>query len=127
MQAAGRRHGLAAVGSALALMTGAAALAPEASASSGATHACANKVVTLELEGEPGVKTPFKLTIKAISTQGVSCGAAYKFIGLLETNHLTTTPEHYKCKLGHFKVPAGLVPQVCTRPGARIQYAQQGG
>jgi hypothetical protein len=127
MQAAGRRHGLATVASALALLAGAAALAPAASASSGATHACANKVVTLELEDEPGVKTPFKMTIKAIATQGVSCGAAYKFLGLLETGHSTTTPEHFKCKLGHFKVAAGLVPQVCARPGARIQFAQQGG
>ena len=104
-------------------------LGPAASAvAAPAVHKCANRAETLEIEGAPGeAPRKYKLTIKAISTQGVSCGAAYKFLGLLEKNHSPATPEHYKCKSGHFKVPAGLVAEVCTRPGARIQYAQQGG
>jgi hypothetical protein len=71
--------------------------------------------------------SPFKLPIKAISAKGVSCAAAYKFLALLVNNKSPKTPEKYKCTSGHFKAPVGFIPQVCTKPGARIQYAQQGG
>jgi hypothetical protein len=127
MEAAGRWHGLATAGGVLAIVAGAAALTPGASAS-GTAHSCANKTETIEVKGEPGsAPTKFKETIKAISTEGVSCAAAYKFLGLQVRNTTQTTPEHYKCKTGHFKVPLGYVPMVCTHAGAKIKYGQQGG
>lgn len=127
MDAAGKRHGLATVGGVVALLAGTAALAPGAFAS-GTIHKCANKTETINLPGaRAGEPTTFKTTVKAISTQGVSCAAAYRFLGLLYKNNSQVAPEKYKCKSGHFKAPIGYVPQVCTRPGARIQYAGQGG
>lgn len=65
--------------------------------------------------------------VKAISTKGVSCSAADKFIKLSLTSTTGVVPEHYKCKSGHFKVPVGYVAQVCIHGAARIQYAQHGG
>jgi hypothetical protein len=107
-------------GGAVALTPGAVAAAP--------LQKCANKSEVIEIQGAP-TEAPqkFKITYKAISTQGVSCAAAYKFLGLESKNKTTTAPEKYKCKSGHFKAPAGLVPQVCTKPGAKIQYAAPGG
>ena len=69
----------------------------------------------------------FKVTVKAISSQGVSCTAAYKFLALQFKNTTSTAPEGYKCKSGRFKVPVGSVAEVCTKPGAKIQYAGPGG
>jgi hypothetical protein len=124
MQVPARRRGAATLGSSLALL-GAAALTPGALAA-GQVHSCANKVITTEVPGPQG-PIKHKMTIKAISTKGVTCAAAYKFLELAFKNTTSVTPEHYACKTGHFKVPRGYVPQVCTRPGARIQYAAQGG
>jgi hypothetical protein len=120
-----KRHRLTTVGGLAAMVVAAAALAPGALAA-GQAHTCADKVFVIETPGPAGtIKN--KLPVKAISTQGVSCAAAYKFIGLAFKNMTSTYPEHYKCKTGHFKVPLGYVPQVCTKPGAKIQYAVHGG
>jgi hypothetical protein len=116
---------VAAVGTILALLGGAAALTPGAQAA-GQTHKCANQVETIELPGPSG-PTTVKTTVKDISTQGVTCAAAYKFLILTYKSTSAVAPEHYKCKTGHFKAPTGYVPEVCTRPGARIQYAAHGG
>ncbi len=120
---------LAALGGLLALAGGVAALTPGAMAAAGPVHKCANKTEVIEIQGGPGeAPRKYKVTIKAISTQGVSCAAAYKFLALqYKSNTTSTIPEHYKCTTGHFKVPVGTVPQVCTKPGAKIQYAGQGG
>ncbi len=118
---------MAALGGLLALAGGTAVLTPGAMAA-GPVHKCANKTVVIEIPGVAGeAPRMYKVTIKAISTQGVSCAAAYKFLALQYKNHTSTIPEHYKCATGKFKVPVGTVPQVCTKPGAKIQYAGQGG
>lgn len=124
MQVFARGHTIAA-GTLLALAGAVAALSPGAFAA-GPAHTCANRVETLELQGPSGTRK-VKMTVKAISTQGVTCAAAYKFLDLEVKNTTAVTPEHYRCKSGHFKAPVGYVPVVCTKPGARIQYAQQGG
>jgi len=127
MEAARRRHGIAAVGCIAALLVGMAALTPGASAS-GTIHRCANRSETIEFPGVPGsAPTKFKLVLKTISTQGVSCAAAYKFLDVQTHNTQTATPEKYKCKIAHFKVPLGYVAQVCSRPGKQIQYSTRGG
>jgi hypothetical protein len=118
---------MAAVGGVVAVIAGAAALTPGALAST-AGHKCANKVVTINLPGAVGSEPrTFKTTVKEISTNGVSCAAAYKFISLQYKQGTRVVPEGYKCTTGHFKTPLGYVPQVCTRRGAKIQYAAQGG
>jgi hypothetical protein len=126
MKAARKWRGLAALGSALAVAAAMAALTSGASAA-GTSHSCANKPETLQIEDGMGGTKPFKLIVKAISTSGVSCTAAYKFIGLVLNDKTGKTPEKYKCAAGHFKVPLGTFARVCTKSGARIQYAQQGG
>ncbi len=103
------------------------ALVPGAQAA-GPVHHCANRSENLEIEsGEGQPVRHFKTTIKAISTQGISCSAADKFLDLLEHNKTSVVPEHYKCSTGHFKAPVGYVPQVCTHKAAKIQFAGQGG
>jgi len=126
MEAARTRHGLAIVGSIVALGAGTAALAPGASATS-PSHSCANKPVTLKIEDGMGGTTNYKTTVKTITVQGVSCTSAYKFLVALLNNKSKTLPEKYKCKVGHFKTPLGYFPQVCTKTGAKVQFAQQGG
>jgi hypothetical protein len=126
MQAARKWQGFATLGSAAAVLAATAALTPGASAAQ-AVHTCANKAETIQIEDGMGGTKPYKLTVKAISTKGVSCASAYKFIGLVLNNKSSTTPEKYKCASGHFKVPLGYIPQVCTKSGNKIQFAQQGG
>ncbi len=84
--------------------------------------------MTLELSnGEGGVRQ-YPEPIKAITTQGISCAGAYKFLSAFFHNHTQgVEPEHFQCKTGRFKAPAGLVPQLCTKPGVKIQFAVQGG
>jgi hypothetical protein len=127
MEAVGKLSALAGAAGVTGLLA-AVALAPGAQASS-PVHHCGNKTYTIELEtGEPGAPPQkFKTPAKNITAQGVSCQAAYKFIAAVYKNHTSTTPEHYKCTLGKFKAPRGLVPQSCTRKGAKITYATQGG
>jgi hypothetical protein len=122
-----RRQGFAAIGSLLGLVAGIAALTPGASAAP-TVHSCGNRIVSVAVPGEPGAApTTVKIRVKNISSQGVSCTAAYEFLGLLYNNHGTSTPEKYKCVIGHFKVPAGSVPEICTKRGAKLQFAGQGG
>jgi hypothetical protein len=68
----------------------------------------------------------FTVTVNQITTQGVSCQAAESFLKKLYVSS-TGVPEKYKCAVGHFKVPPGKVPEVCTRSGKKIQFAGQGG
>jgi hypothetical protein len=127
MQARLNWKGSAALGGVLALAGAGAVLTPGAIAAP-AVHKCANKVEVLEIAGAAGeAPRTFKVTVKAISSQGVSCAAAYKFLALQFKNTTSTAPEGYKCKNGGFKAPVGSVPEVCTKPGAKIQYAGPGG
>jgi hypothetical protein len=122
------RKGSAVLGGMLALAGGGAALTPGAIAASAPVHKCANKVEVLEIAGAPGeAPRTLKVTIKAISAQGVSCAAAYKFLGLQYKNTTSTVPEGYRCKIGRFKAPAGSVPEVCAKSGSKIQFAGPGG
>jgi hypothetical protein len=127
MEAVGKLSALAGTVGVTGLLA-AVALAPGAQASS-PVHHCGNKTYTIEIEsGEVGVAPRmFKTPAKSITAQGVSCQTAYKFIAALYKDHTSTPPDHYKCTTGKFKVPAGLVPQVCTRKGAKITYGAQGG
>jgi hypothetical protein len=111
------------IGSCLALALGALALLPGAAVAS--THACGNHTFVLELESEPGKpKTKYNLPVKQIATEGVSCASALKFL----SSYFKTgkAAEGYKCGVAKFKAH-GLVPERCTKPGKKIQYAQQGG
>ncbi len=125
MHSATTRNRLAGLGGLLALS--ASVLAPAAVAAP-VTHKCANRSETLEIESEVGQPpVAFKETFKTVSAQGVTCTAADKFLDLVAKNKTPTVPEHYKCTIGHFKVPLGYVPEVCTKPGVKIEYSQRGG
>jgi hypothetical protein len=125
MKASRRWQGLATIASVMALAGGLAAITPGVAVA--ATHNCGSKNIVFERPGENGSPpSKFKLSTVQISTQGVSCQAAYAFLTKLY-NSSTGTPEKYKCTVGHFKVPAGKVPEVCTRPGKKIQWGGQGG
>jgi hypothetical protein len=125
MKAVGKWQGLATLAVMGALAIAIAALTPGALAAA-PVHSCGNKVVVLEQPGETGQPaTKFKLLIKQITSQGVSCSDAFKVVNALYTG--SATPEKYKCTAGHFKVPVGRVPEVCTKPGKRITFAGQGG
>jgi hypothetical protein len=127
MHPATTRNRLAALGGLLTLGASVLALAPAALAAP-VIHKCANRPETLEIESEIGQPpVAFKETFKTVSTQGVTCTAADKFLDLVAKNKTPTVPEHYKCTIGHFKVPLGYVPEVCTKPGAKIEYSQRGG
>jgi len=126
MQAAPKWQGLATLASIVALGGGLAAIAPAAVA---ASHDCGQKTIIVTIESETGAApTKFKLPIKAIKTEGVSCESAFKFLNALENNHTSKTPEGYKCGVAKFKAPVGFVPQQCSKSGGRkIQFAGQGG
>jgi hypothetical protein len=123
MNAVRRWRQFAMSGSCLALALGALALLPGAASAS--THACANHTFVLEIETELGKpKTKYNLPVKQITTEGVSCASALKFLsGYLKTGKAS---EGYKCGIAKFKAP-GLVPERCTKPGKKIQFAHQGG
>jgi hypothetical protein len=126
MKAARKWQGPAAIGSAVTLLAGAAALAPGASIAA-TTHNCGTKHITIERKAENGLPaSKFKVTVNQITTQGVSCQTAGAFLKKLYSSG-TGAPEKYKCAVGHFKVPPGKVPEVCTRSGKKIQFAGQGG
>jgi hypothetical protein len=126
MRAARKWQGPAAIGSTVALLAGAAALAPGASIAA-TTHNCGTKSFTIERKAESGLPaSKFKVTVNQITTHGVSCHAAESFLKKLYASS-TGVPEKYKCASGHFKVPPGKVPEVCTRSGKKIQFAGQGG
>ena len=119
-------RGMALVGSVAALFAAAVAMAPGAAAS-GALRSCPNKTFLIEVRTGYGTETEkIHEHIKAISSQGVSCAAADKFI----QQDLTSTTGKvgaYKCRSGTFKVPVGYVPIACTRPGAKVQFGRHGG
>jgi hypothetical protein len=124
MKAVGNWQGLATLAGVLTL----AALALMPGAAVASTHACGNHTVTVEVENEPGKpKSKFKIPVKQIVTEGVSCTSAFKFVSALYTTKTGKTPEGYKCTAGKFKVPVGSVPERCTKPGKKIQFAGQGG
>jgi hypothetical protein len=126
MKARSKWNALAATAGVAGLIA-AAALVPGAQAA--AVHHCGNKTETLEIaSGEVGAKPEIiKTTIKNIVAQGLTCAAADKFLSALSKDHTNTPPQHFKCAIGHFKVPVGYVPQVCTHKGMKVQYAGQGG
>jgi hypothetical protein len=125
MKAARKWQGLATIASVTALAGGLAAITPGVAVA--ATHTCANKTITIERPGEAGLPaSKFKVPVAVVSTQGVSCQAAYSFIAKIYGGQ-GGAPEKYKCTTGHFKAPAGRVPEVCTRPGKKIQWAGPGG
>ena len=127
MHLTSRGNGLAALAVLATLGASALALAPAASAAP-VIHKCANRPETLEIEGAIGEPPQtFKETFKTISAQGVTCTGADRFLDLVAKNKMPTVPEHYKCSVGHFKAPLGYVPEVCTKPGAKIEYSQRGG
>ena len=128
MQGVLKWQGFAAVGSTLALAAGLAALTPGAIAAP-VFHACGSHTVIIEVPtGEVGKPpTKFKDQIKEISAQGVSCAAAFKTVNAIFTNKTGKPVEGYKCAVVKFKVPAGLVPEQCTKSGKKIRFAAQGG
>ena len=129
MQAARKWHGLATAGSILALLGGLAAITP-ASVAAATVHKCANKTIAISETTSEGVQH-FSMPVKAITTQGIGCTGAYKFFNALyahpSTTSATVTPEKFKCVVAKFKAPAGLVPEQCSKPGVKIQFAVQGG
>jgi hypothetical protein len=129
MQAARKWQGLATVGSILALAGGLAAITP-ASVAAATVHKCANKTIVITETTSEGVNH-IPMPIKAITTQGIGCTGAYKFFNALFTPSSTTspavTPEKFKCVIAKFKAPVGLVPEQCSKPGVKIQFAVQGG
>ena len=125
MRAVGKWQGLATLVVVGMLAIAAASLTPGASAAA-PVHSCGNKVVVLEQPGEVGQPpTKFKLLVKQITSQGASCSDAFKVVTALYKG--SAKPENYKCTAGHFKVPAGRVPEVCTKPGKKVTFAGQGG
>jgi hypothetical protein len=126
MKAAPKWQGLATIASVMALAGGLAAITPGVAVA--ATHSCGGKTIVVERPGEDGAPpSKFKFPVAQISTQGVSCQAAYAFITKVYNSTSGGTPEKYKCVAGHFKVPSGKVPEVCSRPGKKIQWAGEGG
>jgi hypothetical protein len=130
MQASGRRYRIIGfLGSAVALLVLVMALTPGAQASSGFTS-CPNKAVKFQIEGSDGTKSPYTVTVKAISVKGTSCTKAYEFFRLSyngEKISKTGYPQNYKCANGEFHVPLGYIPTICTKPGKTIKYGAQGG
>jgi len=126
MQAARNWHGLATAGSILALLGGLAAITP-ASVAAATVHKCANKTLTLNLPTGEGGTRQYPEPIKAITTEGIGCAGAYKFFSAYFGRQTQTAPEGFVCKTAKFKAPAGLVPQSCSKPGVKIQFAVQGG
>jgi hypothetical protein len=128
MQARRNWQALGATAATSLVLLGTAGLGSGAQAA-GALTKCGNKKFTVEIaQGTvPETFKPFKIAVKNINVSGVSCTAAFKFIGLVYKSHTSTVPEHYKCTTGKFKEPVGFVPQVCTHKGAKIEYGGQGG
>ena len=107
---------------------GAAALTPGASAAA-PTHACGNHDRDHRIAGRTGQAEDEDQRFRSSRsvTEGVTCTSAYKFITALYTGTPTgKTPEGYKCTIGQFTVPAGHVPEQCTKPGKKIQLRRSG-
>jgi hypothetical protein len=83
-----------------------------------------------EIEGAEGEKTPYTVTVKAISVKGTPCAKAYEFFRLSYNGEKTGKygyPQNYRCENAEFKVPAGYIPTICSKPGKTIKYGAQGG
>jgi hypothetical protein len=129
MEAPRKRYGTGVLASAVALIALVVALAPGAQASGGFSS-CPNKSLKIMIEGAEGEKTPYTVTIKAISVKGTSCAKAYEFFRLSyngEKTSKTGYPQNYKCESAEFKVPAGYIATICAKPGKTIKYGAQGG
>jgi hypothetical protein len=129
MEASRKRYGIGVLGCAVALIALVVALTPGAQAS-GAFSSCPNKSLKIMIEGAEGEKTPYTVTVKAISVKGTSCAKAYEFFRLSyngEKISKTGYPQNYKCENAEFKVPAGYIPTICSKPGKTIKYGAQGG
>jgi hypothetical protein len=116
---------MAVAGSAAALFATTVALTPGAAAG-GSLHACPNKVFAVNSPGAYGETLMRKEHITAISSQGVSCSAADKFIKQ-EITSTTGNVEGYKCRSATFKVPLGYIAIACKRSGSKIQFGRHGG
>ena len=128
IDAARRGRAVAVLAGALALAASTTALVTPGASAAATTHNCGSKSFDIEIQGAPGsAPTKFKLKVEQIRAQGVSCQAAYKFLEALYGHAQLGIPGKYKCATGKFKVAPGKVPEVCIRPGAKIQYAGQGG
>ena len=126
MSAARRWRRPAATASVVASCAALAALTPGASVAASARN-CATKSFAIEVTAANGMSpAKFRVTVRQISATGLSCKAAYAFLAKFYSS-TSGTPERYKCTVGHFKVPVGKVPEVCTKPGRKIQFAGQGG
>jgi hypothetical protein len=129
MEAPRKRYGIGALASAVALIALVVALTPGAQASSGFSS-CPNKSLKIQIEGAEGEKTPYTVTVKAISIKGTSCAKAYEFFRLSYSGEKTGKygyPQNYKCENAEFKVPVGYIPTICNKPGKTIKYGAQGG
>jgi hypothetical protein len=129
MEASRKRYAAGVLGCAVALIALVVALAPGAQAS-GTFSSCPNKSLKIMIEGAEGEKTPYTVTVKAISVKGTSCAKAYEFFRLSyngEKISKTGYPQNYKCENAEFKVPAGYIPTICSKPGKTIKYGAQGG
>lgn len=129
MEASRRRYGIGVLGGVVALIALVAALTPAAGASSGFTT-CPNKSLKIQIEGSEGEKIPYTVTVKAISVKGTPCAKAYEFFRLSYSGEQTGKygyPQNYKCENAEFKVPAGYIPTICSKPGKTIKYGAQGG
>jgi hypothetical protein len=124
MKISSRWKGLGALASVGAIVAVAVALTPGAQAAN-SYKSCANKSVKINVEGNK-----FTVHAKAISVSGVTCAAAYEFIAYNyrgEKVSKTGFPLNYTCKSAEFTTPPGYLPTLCTKPGKKIKYGQQGG
>jgi hypothetical protein len=121
-------RGMAVVGSVASLFAAAVAMAPGAAAS-GSFHGCPNTTVLVEIPtGVGGETRKYHEHVKTISSQGVSCAAADKFIQKDLTATTAGKIEGYSCRVTTtFKAPIGYVPTLCTRGGSKIRFARHGG
>jgi hypothetical protein len=129
VQAATRWRALAATAAGALALTGAgvfASGAPASSAHAAGTASCGNHSLMIEVESPGSAPTKFTIHTKNVKATNLTCAAAFKFIN--DVYHSKAgTPDHYKCKLGKFKEPAGYVPTVCTHGSKKVEYGGQGG
>ena len=126
MQAATRWRALAALAGATLIAMVFAAGAPASRAHAAGTASCGNHNLTITLETTGEAPTKFPVHTKNVKATGLSCQAAFKFINAVYHSK-TGTPEHFKCKIGKTKEPAGYFDEVCTHGSKKVEYGAQGG
>jgi hypothetical protein len=101
------------------LAAGAIAVAPSAASAEAGTP-CANKVITIQIQGRPQ-----HFPAKAITVEGgVTCAKAYKLIGdVLEGK----PPAGWKSALGKFEAPEGFIATEIKKGAKKVRYAVHGG